>query len=228
MSPGAAGTSACATLMRKVTLTFDNGPDPVVTPHVLDCLALHNVKATFFVIGSNLAEPGREAIARRASEAGHLIGNHTYSHKTPLGELDAAAALSEFERAEQALEWLDQPVRLFRPYGRRGALGRHLLHPAVVERLQSGGYTCVLWKSVLGDWMNPDTWMGKALAECRDNPWSMVVLHDIPSGAMSRLSEFIRRLKQEGAELTQEYPPDCVPIVSGKLVEPMGNYCAGY
>lgn len=214
--------------MPQVTLTFDNGPDAVVTPYVLDCLARHDVKATFFVIGRNVVDPARSAVARRARDEGHWIGNHTFSHTTPLGELDAAAALAEFERAEQALEWLDQPARLFRPYGRRGTLGRHLLHPSVVKRLQSSGYTCVLWKTVSGDWMDPNAWTSRALADCRAQSWSMVVLHDIPSGAMLHIDEFIKCLRNEGMEFTQEYPPDCVPIVGGKLVLPIEPYCAPY
>ena len=208
--------------MPKVTLTFDNGPDPNVTPYVLDCLARHDVKSTFFVIGTRVADPARAAVARQAVKAGHRIGNHTWSHTTPLGELDAAAALEEFERTEQALDFLVQPQRLFRPYGRGGKLGAHLLHPAVVPKLD----TCVLWKFVSGDWRDPDGWMARALADCRASEWSLVVLHDIPSGAMLHLDEFIRTLKQEGMELTQEYPPDCVPIVNGKIVLPIEPYCS--
>lgn len=212
--------------MRRVTLTFDNGPDAAATPYVLDCLARHNLKATFFVMGRKVVEPRNAGVAKRASEAGHWIGNHTFSHSTPLGELDAAAAVREFDRTEQALAWLKQPERLFRPYGRGGALGTHLLHPAVVERLQAGGFTCVLWQSVSGDWKNPDTWMSKALADCRANPWPIVVLHDIPSGAMLHLDDFLSRLESEGAEFTQEFPPDCTPIVNGQLVFPIEPYCS--
>jgi peptidoglycan/xylan/chitin deacetylase (PgdA/CDA1 family) len=211
---------------RRVALTFDNGPDPDVTPYVLDCLSRHDVKATFFVVGNHLKQPAPAIIARSARDEGHWIGNHTFSHKVPLGELDATKALREFERAEQELEWLDQPVRLFRPYGRRGAIGPHLLHRVVVERLMSGGYTCVLWKSVSGDFKNPDGWMDTALADCRSREWSMVVLHDIPSGAMLHLDGFIRSLKDEGMELTQEFPPDCLPIVRGEIVLPIEGYCA--
>ena len=212
--------------MPKVTLTFDNGPDAAVTPYVLDCLAHHNLKATFFVMGRKVVEPQNAAIARRASEAGHLIGNHTFSHSTPLGELDAPAALRELDLTEQALEWLRQPMRLFRPYGRGGALGNHLLHPAVVEKLRAEGFTCVLWKSVSGDWKSPDTWMTKALADCRANPWSMAVLHDIPSGAMLHLDEFLKQLEDEGVEFTQDFPPDCTPIVRGDLTMPIEPYCS--
>jgi peptidoglycan/xylan/chitin deacetylase (PgdA/CDA1 family) len=212
--------------MRKVTLTFDNGPDEAVTPQVLTCLNRHKIKATFFVMGRKIVEPQNAAIAKHASETGHLIGNHTFSHSTPLGELDTAAALREFDQAEQALAWLKQPVRLFRPYGRGGALGKHLLHPAVVEKLTKERFTCVLWQSVSGDWKNPDAWMTKALADCRATPWSMVVLHDIPSGAMLHLDEFLSQLEAEGVEFTQEFPPDCVPIAQGKLLQPIEPYCS--
>jgi peptidoglycan/xylan/chitin deacetylase (PgdA/CDA1 family) len=182
------------------------------------------VKACFFVIGSHVAEPAPGIIARAARDEGHWIGNHTFSHKTPLGELDPVAAVKEFESAERELEWLDQPVRLFRPYGRRGLLGPHLLQPAVVEKLQTGGYTCVLWKWVSGDWMDPNGWVQRALAECRASEWSMVVLHDTPSGAMLHLDTFLRSLEEEEFEITQEFPPDCLPIVNGRIVLPIESY----
>jgi len=214
--------------MPKVTLTFDNGPEPLVTPQVLDCLAQHDLKATFFVLGKKVIEPARARIAQRASADGHRIGNHTFTHTTPLGELDRTAALAEFDRTERALEWLlpagAQPRRLFRPYGGSGALGPHLLHPAVVEKLEAGGYTCVLWNSVPGDWRDPDQWVNRALEDCRSRPWSLVVLHDLPTGAMAHLDEFIRRLFDDGVELTQEYPSDCVPLLDGKIVLPMAQY----
>jgi len=212
----------------KVTLTFDNGPEPLVTPGVLDSLADHNLKATFFVLGRKVSEPDRARIARRAIEEGHRIGNHTFTHTTPLGNLSQTAALEEFERTEQALASLDRPERLFRPYGGGGALGPHLLHPAVVEKLQAGGYTCVLWNSVPGDWQHPDDWVDRAMEDCRSRPWSLVVLHDLPTGAMAHLDRFIRQLLDEGMELTQEYPPDCVPILNGRIVLPLEPYVQGF
>jgi peptidoglycan/xylan/chitin deacetylase (PgdA/CDA1 family) len=121
-----------------------------VTPAVLNCLLRHSIKTTFFVMGRKAVTPEGSALARRASAEGHWIGNHTFNHSTPLGRLDAAAALSEFEQAAQVLTWLQQPQKLFRPPG-SGQLGTHLLHPAVIERLKAERYTCVLWNSVPGD-----------------------------------------------------------------------------
>lgn len=206
----------------KVTLTFDNGPEPLVTPDVLDCLAKHNLKTTFFVLGRKVSDPAGARIAHRAHEEGHWIGNHTFTHSTPLGELNREAALAEFERTEQALDWV--PQRLFRPYGGRGTLGPHLLHPAVVDKLQAGGYTCVLWNSVPRDWQYPETWVERAIEDCRLRPWSLVVLHDLPSGAMAHLDRFILRLLDDGVEFTQQYPPDCVLIENGRIVLPIAPY----
>ena len=210
--------------MRKVTLTFDNGPTPEITPYVLDCLATYKVKTTFFVMGRKVA-PGR-SIVQRARDEGHYIGNHTFTHTTPLGDLDGDEALREFEQTEEALRWLRQPKRLFRPFGGAGRLGRHLLHPALIEKLQEGAYTCVLWNCVPGDWRDPDGWVERALTGCRSREWTLVVLHDLPSGAMKHLDAFIGQLRNEGFELTQEYPPECVPIVDGEIRQPLDQYVA--
>jgi peptidoglycan/xylan/chitin deacetylase (PgdA/CDA1 family) len=197
-----------------------------VTPAVLDCLARHNVKATFFVMGRKAITPEGSALVRRASAEGHWIGNHTFSHSAPLGRLDGAAALREFEQAEHALAWLQQPQKLFRPPG-SGQLGKHLLNPAVVERLKAEGYTCVLWNSVPGDFRDPEGWLERAIADCQSHDWTLLVLHDLPNGAMDHLDEFIMRQKHEGFELTQEFPRDCVPILDGKVVLPLDPYVNG-
>jgi peptidoglycan/xylan/chitin deacetylase (PgdA/CDA1 family) len=204
-------------------LTFDNGPEAQVTPGVLDLLARYHIRATFFVMGRKaVTKEGRELIGRAIDE-GHWIGNHTYTHAAALGRLDRATALREFEQAEQALAWIEQPRRLFRPPG-SGELGRHLLQPAIVDRLVAGLYTCVLWNSVPGDYRDPDGWLERAMVDCRSRSWTLMALHDIPNGAMAHLDEFLARLKGGGFELTQEFPPDCLPIVEGKVILPLEPY----
>ena len=211
--------------MAKVTLTFDNGPDPEATPLVLDCLARHGVKSTFFVLGQNVSASAGVDLARRASREGHWIGNHTWSHVGRLGEMTREAALQEFESTQQALAWVEQPARLFRPRGGGGRFGRGLLHPAVVDKLTAGGFTCVLWTSVPGDFRDPDGWMDRALADCRTREWSLVVLHDIPNGAMRHLDSFLRKLRDEGHQLTQDFPLECTPIVNGQIVQSLDQFC---
>ncbi|MFB4282807.1 bifunctional polysaccharide deacetylase/glycosyltransferase family 2 protein [Nonomuraea sp. MTCD27] len=63
---------------RTVALTFDDGPDPVWTPRLLDVLKRHGAKATFFAVGARVAE--NPALARRIVDEGHELGNHTYAH----------------------------------------------------------------------------------------------------------------------------------------------------
>ena len=103
-------------------------------------------------------------------------------------------------------------------------MGRGLLHPAVVDRLMAGGYTCVLWSSVPGDFRDPDGWMERALSDCRTREWSLVVLHDLPNGAMRHLDSFLQKLRDEGHQLTQDFPPDCTPIAGGKIVQPLDGF----
>ena len=61
-----------------IALTFDDGPDEVFTPQVLDILKKNDVKATFFLVGENLKQ--NKEIVKRQFEEGHEIGNHTYTH----------------------------------------------------------------------------------------------------------------------------------------------------
>ena len=65
---------------RAVTLTFDDGPDPDCTPRVLDVLEREGVRGAFFLIGRRAARA--PAVARRIAEAGHDLGNHTWSHRS--------------------------------------------------------------------------------------------------------------------------------------------------
>jgi len=210
--------------MAKVTLTFDNGPEPAATPEVLECLAAHRIKATFFVMGRKVIQPDRRALAELAQRQGHWIGNHTFNHRTKLGNLDASAAAAEFDQTEAALSWLVQEPRLFRPYGGSGELGPDLLHPAVVERLETGKYTCVLWSSVPGDWEDPEGWYDRALSDCDSGDWTLLVLHDLPSGAMRHLDRFLKALRDRKHHIVQEFPPECTPIVNGQIVLPLEKY----
>jgi peptidoglycan/xylan/chitin deacetylase (PgdA/CDA1 family) len=210
----------------RITLTFDNGPDEAATPEVLDTLSRHGILATFFALGSRAAtEEGSRLLARCAAE-GHWIGNHTWSHRTPLGELDGPSSLDELDRTHAVLESLGIRERLFRPFGGAGRIGPHLLNASVVSWLQARGYSCVLWNCVPGDWRDPEGWCERAVADVRTRPWSLVVLHDLPTGAMRHLDEFITRSTAAGAEFTQAFPPDCLPIDAGRIVLPMAGYVA--
>jgi len=208
-----------------LTLSFDNGPEPDVTPGVLDVLRRRGILTTFFVIGGKLSDPARRRLAARAHDEGHWIGNHTYTHSLPLGrQTDPEAADHEIARTQNVIADLVHPQRWFRPFGGGGNLDDGLLKPSVVDHLIRGEYSCVLWNAIPRDWDDPDGWVDRALAQCRSQGWTLMVLHDLPTGAMRRLDEFLDRAGEMGARIRQEFPPACVPIRSGEVVLPIESY----
>jgi peptidoglycan/xylan/chitin deacetylase (PgdA/CDA1 family) len=210
----------------KVTLSFDNGPQPGVTDHVLEVLEKQHLLATFFVLGVNLADPARRRLAAHAHAAGHWIGNHTMTHGTPLGQLqEPGRARSEILDAQKLLGALAHPDRLFRPFG-GGALGPHLLNPEAVATLKEQRMTCVLWNAIPRDFAEPDNWVERALEQCRAQPWTLLVLHDLPNGAMKHLEHFLQRIRNGGGSFTQEFPPDCVPMRRGAATPRLRDWTA--
>ncbi len=208
--------------MFDLTLTFDNGPDPAVTPAVLGVLEKYGVAATFFVVGQKAARPEGQALCARAYAAGHWIGNHTWSHLVPLGEQPGAdVAEAEIGRTQALIAKLAHPRRYFRPFGGGGNLDRRLLSAPVLEYLRSGGYSCVLWNAVPRDWADPDGWVETALEQCEAQPWTLMVLHDVPSGAMRQLPRFLDAVLARGGRLRQDFPPCCVPLRDGRVVSSM-------
>jgi peptidoglycan/xylan/chitin deacetylase (PgdA/CDA1 family) len=224
-APATRGGQSVPAEAPRITLTFDNGPDPEVTPQVLDVLARAGIKASFFVLGHKLQDPARRAAAERARAEGHWIGNHTFHHDLPLGQsADPDIAAKEIGRTQELMAGLTDERRLFRPFGGGGKLGRHLLGRAALDYLVAGKYTCVLWNAIPGDWRNPKRWVPTALRQCSALDWSLVVLHDLPTGAMDRLERFIGEAQQAGATFVQDFAPACVPIVRGRVVAAMNDY----
>ena len=213
--------------MSEVALSFDNGPDPQVTGHVLDVLARRGVKASFFVLGSRLADPEARKLTERSSAEGHWIGNHSWSHKIPLGNDSRPDAVeTEIAATERALSGLADSRRLFRPFGGGGKIGHHLLSPAARDYLIANHHTCVLWNCVPEDWIDQDAWVGRALEQCAASPRALVVLHDILPQAMTHLDRFIGSLLDAGHRIVQDYPPECVPIDRGVVKGDLSGFVA--
>jgi peptidoglycan/xylan/chitin deacetylase (PgdA/CDA1 family) len=210
-------------LMTTITLTFDNGPDPDVTPQVLETLRRHRILSTFFVLGHKLRD--HRALAERAHAEGHWIGNHTFSHSVPLGLVtEPEAAASEIARTEMLIGDLAHPRRLFRPFGNGGIIDRHLLNAEAVAHLTKHAYTCVLWNVIPRDWAEPDVWVERALQLCFAEREALIVLHDLPTGAMMGLDRFIAAARDRGAAFIQNFPAACVPIERGRLQAAIDPY----
>lgn len=130
----------------ELALTFDDGPNPKWTPRLLDALAGHSVRATFFMLGGFAkAEPD---LVRQVAAAGHLVGNHSWSHPN-LARSSPARIREELSRTNATLEQiLGSAVRYFRPpFGGR--------RPAVFRIAREIGLAPVLWNAMTTDWSEP-------------------------------------------------------------------------
>ncbi|WP_420404437.1 polysaccharide deacetylase family protein [Nisaea sp.] len=213
--------------MPELTLTFDNGPEPEITPRVLDILARRGLRVTFFVVGQKLEDPARLELARRAKAEGHRIGNHTFTHSTPLGQMtDSAAAVEELRRTDALVAKTGERSKLFRPFGGGGKLGPHLMSRAVVEYLRDNGYSCVLWNAIPRDWADPEGWVETALQQIAAQAHTLIVLHDLPTGAVDRLEQFLDRADAMGVTFREDYPESCVPMLAGRNVVPLDPFVA--
>lgn len=171
---------------RTVHLTFDDGPDPVVTPQVLDLLARYNARATFFCVGANVeAHPH---LVDRILREGHALGNHTWSHRRGWG-----TALDDYQHdVERAAACI--PSRLFRPPYGRISLGQY-------HRLRRQ-YRVVMWDVLSYDWKperSPQQVAHTVIKALR--PGSVVVFHDSPKAAprmLPALQRLLEHLKQHG------------------------------
>jgi peptidoglycan/xylan/chitin deacetylase (PgdA/CDA1 family) len=152
-----------------IALTFDDGPNPTITPALLHLLDQHNTRATFFLIGRHVrAFP---ELAREIAERGHAVGNHTDTHPV-LTFLSPRRIAEEFRRCDGALEAaIGRRTRWLRPpYGFRGPqLG------GVVRR--RGDARIVMWSLAAWDWKpQPPERVIKRLRRARGG--DIVLLHD--------------------------------------------------
>jgi peptidoglycan/xylan/chitin deacetylase (PgdA/CDA1 family) len=216
-------TAGLPTAPRSVTLTFDNGPTPGVTNRVLDVLADRGVTATFFVIGTALRRPEGRELARRALAEGHRVGHHTMTHSVLLGDAPdpGAAVRSEIAALAPDMEEFDVDAKLYRPYAAGGVLDRHVFSQAALDYLMAQGYTCVLWNSVPHDWDDPVGWVDRALADVLRQTWTVVVLHDIDTGAMARLPAFLDQLRALDVAVVPDFAATCLPIRAGVATQPL-------
>lgn len=127
----------------QMALTYDDGPNDPYTLRVLDVLARHNARATFFLIGRYVRQ--RPDIARAIQSAGHTIGNHTDTHPN-LIFLSPDRVRQELDQCRKALEdAIGSPAPLFRPpFGGR--------RPAVLKAASALGLTTVMWSITGFDW----------------------------------------------------------------------------
>lgn len=172
---------------RLIALTFDDGPNDEFTPQLLDILAKHEVKATFFVMGAYVDE--FPDVARRIVAEGHTIANHTYNHPD-LSTVSDDEVLKQFIWTQESIEdvtgvWPD----LYRlPFGAGGK--------RVVDLM--GNMTSILWNIDSMDWYYQDTTLTYDHIMANLQPNSLLLMHDTHQATPDVIDLLIPVLKERG------------------------------
>lgn len=181
----------------QVALTFDDGPSPSITPLLLDLLAQHQVKATFFVNGIHLKN--HPAIARRALAEGHLLANHTYDHERMVFR-SQAFILDDLQKTDRLIQDCGQAkIDLYRPtYG-----DKFINLPRV---LKQEGKAMITWdvnpSAQYSGHFDSKKVVDQVMEQAKNG--SIIVLHDSPSWStppsafLNAVEEIILNLKQKG------------------------------
>lgn len=155
---------------RQIAFTFDDGPNPVYTPQLLRLLREHQVKATFFVLGSKAEK--YPALLRQMYEEGHLIGIHNYTHRANWVMTPWRVKQEQVERSAAIIQQItgERPIYYRPPWG--------ILN--IGDRLLLGRkYRIVLWSVIAGDWKRSicaTRLKDRLLSKIK--PGAIVVLHD--------------------------------------------------
>jgi len=173
-----------------VALTFDDGPDPVFTPRVLDILARNNVKATFFVIGGR-GEEGK-SILQRISESGHCIGNHSYSHAFFFDLFGRKKMEQDLLRTGDVIRKITgkDPVLFRPPYG--------VTTPVLAKVVRRLGCKAVGWSVRSLDTVLKDEEKIVERIMDRLHPGAIILMHDDRQITAKFLEKIIVKIQEEG------------------------------
>ena len=181
---------------RYVSLTFDDGPDEVVTPQLLAVLRQYNVKATFFLIGHMIAKAPH--VVDQIVKDGHHIANHSWAHYR-LDEMSLDQVGLQYSSTTQAIQMLNQPMMPYvRPPG--GRFNNYVIRAAKQQQL-----TMVMWDVNAADYKRPDGSLPdpnkitqRVLKKVR--PGSIVLMHNGPA-TVEALPQIITALHQKSYKI---------------------------
>lgn len=154
---------------KQIALTYDDGPNDPHTLKLLDVLAKHNVRATFFMIGRYVQQ--RPDIARAVAQAGHFVGNHTFTHPLLIFK-SAEQTRTELVKCRSALQdAIGEHSNLFRPpFGGR--------RPATLRVARSLGLETVMWNVTGYDWNAPPAAVIEKKVARQMRGGDVILLHD--------------------------------------------------
>jgi len=186
---------------KTVVLTFDDGPHYRNTGAVLDILKTHDAKGYFFAVGKNIGTIKDDAVTlnkkssllKRAIKEGHLLGNHSFSHKV-LTKLDVSEQANELSNANRMLTAVSgQDVKYFRPpYGSKNT--------ALIDLSTKNGMQSIMWNIDSMDWGDPipESIVERTMAELKKKKRGILLFHDIHKQTVQALPILLKRLKDEG------------------------------
>ncbi|HYM08497.1 MAG TPA: polysaccharide deacetylase family protein [Terriglobales bacterium] len=184
---------------RQLALTYDDGPNDPHTRHLLDVLARHQVRATFFLIGRYVQQ--RPEIVCELVKAGHVVGNHTFTHPLLIFK-SAREVRSQLESCKRALtDAVGEPSNLFRPpFGGR--------RPAVLRMARGMGLEPIMWNVTGYDWNAASAEQIERKVTRQVRGGDVILLHDgghrdfgaDRSYTVTATDRLISRYKSEGYE----------------------------
>ena len=178
-----------------VAMTFDDGPHETLTPRLLDILKERDVKATFFVVGRNVAE--YPEIAKRIVNEGHEIANHTWSHPW-LTRLSDASVRRQLQKTSDAIEEYTgvKPVLFRAPYGALRKSQR-------VWIFKEFGYPEILWTVDPLDWKRPGASVVTHRIVDGASPGAIILAHDIHRSTIDAMPATLDQLRAKGFEFAR-------------------------
>lgn len=200
-------------LPKLVALTFDDGPNDVVTPQILKILEKYDIKATFFMLAKS-AEKYPE-IAKLVAEQGHEIANHTISHPN-LNEVKKGRIKKEILQAQAKIEEItgEKPTLFRPPYGE--------YNKTVLQTAKKSEQKVIMWSVDTYDWRLKNR--KKIVKEIKKQtvPGSIILMHDVHQTTADSLEAIIKQLQKSGyefvtvSELLEQIEPNKRGVYYGK------------
>lgn len=178
------------TTKHELALTFDDGPHPENTLKVIDILKKHDIRACFFLTGKSIQ--GNEHIIKRMLDDGHIIGNHSFSHKNTFGFLPTRAVIRDLQKNEDLIKDITgKECALFRP-----PMG--ISNPHIAKAVRSLKYKVVGWNIRSFDTLHKNPKRTIKRVEKRLKPGGLILLHDNRENIVPVLEGVIRIAVEKG------------------------------
>lgn len=188
-----------------IALTFDDGPNAVTTPQVLDILEANNVPAAFFVVGSRIGD--KQPLLQRMYASGYEVGNHTWSH-ADLTKLDTPHIQEQIRVTQRTIRaaGVPSPQLLRPPYGAANDIVRAA---AAADHM-----SLMFWNEDPVDWKarRPEEVVARVMAAA--HPGGVIIMHDIYPTTVQALPVIIQKLRDKGYQFAS--PSHMLDIMPGE------------